>query len=143
MQISIPLWFDCEVYTPSTGLSIHRFQFHYGSIVRGRKGMPLPVHISISIPLWFDCEAATLDLPIDPNLFQFHYGSIVSYFFKHFHFILKLFQFHYGSIVSRKAIESARGNLKISIPLWFDCEDISEFFVEGTNANFNSTMVRL
>ena len=61
---------------------------------------------------------------VGASKFQFHYGSIVSFVMTNTAMILLKFQFHYGSIVRHIPNPEKLTDEQISIPLWFDCEEI-------------------
>ena len=144
LQISIPLWDDCErekknlISTPK-GFQFHygmivrvghqakvkvvfAFQFHYGMIVR-KINIFAVKHTDISIPLWDDCEWNIKRCHSACYRFQFHYGMIVR--------VTKSNKpnsgLNFNSTMGwlwEGALCQASTPYLISIPLWDDCENL-------------------
>ena len=72
--------------------------------------------------VWCNCEPAWRSFPILHKSFQFQYGAIVSGFLRCNIRLNLLFQFQYGAIVRRTCQGVILRALRISIPVWCNCE---------------------
>jgi len=101
--VSIPLWFDSNSCEKIPYQKISSFQFHSGSIQ----------------------TVAVLLSAADAPLFQFHSGSIQTCWSYWCKCTRSLFQFHSGSIQTWVLYRLPNVAQAVSIPLWFDSNEIA------------------
>ena len=144
MSVSIPLWCDCDFADKSRRLGWQKFQSHYGAIATRANLRHGIVGNYVSIPLWCDCDLAQALQTADISRFQSHYGAIATRIACKDRADGGKFQSHYGAIATmHDSTAKALRKLKVSIPLWCDCDfDVTAQPQEG-QLSFNPTMVRL
>ena len=141
--ISIPLWYDWEPSPLHTAHLFIKFQFHYGTIERGdnitnnRAGRLFQFHYGTIERLLNGNEMTKW------KKFQFHYGTIESLAKQPGNLDTRKFQFHYGTIERINIKDDRALAERISIPLWYDWENVYFSSVIMRDEHFNSTMVRL
>ncbi len=74
---------------------------------------------------------------------QFHYGSITTSNDLVLYENLIKSQFHYGSITTNFIMPYSSDIFKVSIPLWFDYNEVKASPLAKNTIGLNSTMVRL
>ena len=141
--VSIPLWFDCNLKQKLLLMVLHH----------------------VSIPLWFDCnkvlrEVVGLPEPcLHPTMVRLqlsmegkphlssespsHYGSTATYLIMLSSALGYRSPSHYGSTATALCSLSPIGRLKVSIPLWFDCNSLDLSPKGGKVWGLHPTMVRL
>ena len=141
-SISIPLWYDLELFC--TRWSKHRKRDFNSTLVRFRVMLIQPIRdgkVNFNSTLVRFRGILTTPFMGWMTLFQFHFGTIQSEYILIKYISPEEFQFHFGTIQS--VVHSDMGFDALSFQFHFGTiQSVFSQFISGLSANFNSTLVR-